>query len=191
MLGLESGYGHWSFDSTNLKLKNDSFGLGTLAGNLFAQPISDGSNYTLNLHLGWNFYGHAAVEAAIHATSWDLFKEDRGGSGFVGGRLAWYPLQLVSSLADRKYDAGVEFGTGYSIAGGPNYGMEGSYVQFGASGEIYVAKSISFALNLRYFIPMWSTYYLDYNQNIKTDASGMSAGWFTATLGVVLHVSPN
>jgi hypothetical protein len=191
MFGLEAGYGGWSIDGSKLKSSQSGLQVGSGEGNSFAQPINDNSHFVLNMHTGWNILGHASIEAAIHATSWNVFDSSRGGSGFVGGRATWYPLQIFLP-ADRKYDVGLEFGAGYSIAGGPTYGAAGPYVAFGLLGEYLVgkARTVGFTLAVRHFVPLWSKFYLDYNNNVSAPADGLSAAWTTVTVGVSLHVSP-
>jgi hypothetical protein len=194
VIGLEGGYGSWGLDASTIKLNDATFvdgdGNEVAAGPAlqgFVQPINEKSNYSLNLHLGWNVLGYASVEAAIHATSWDLMNKQRGGAGFVGGRATIWPMQFFLPK-DRKYDAGLEFGVGYSIAGGPTYGMSGTYVQFGIGGEYLLSPFLGVTANIRHFAPYWSKFYTDFDNNIGTKATSPDGGFTTFTVGINLHV---
>ncbi len=186
LLGLELGGASWSADPSKIVLQDDTTGTSASA---FTAPLNASLRPALNLHLGWNFMGYAAAEAAIHASFWDALNSQRGGAGMVGGRATYFPLQHFKSLRNRSYDAGLEFGGGYSIAGGPTFGMEGHYLAFGVVGEYYLKPFVSLSLFWRYVAQTWGTFYYDFNNNLKESlASAFSAGVNTFGIGVNLHV---
>jgi hypothetical protein len=89
---------------------------------------------------------------------------------------------------DRKYDAGIELGTGYSIAGGPTYGMTGAYFQYGLTGEYLVAPVFGLTLNVRHFNQFWNKFYTDFDNNIGGRATSPGGGFTTVTVGISLHL---
>lgn len=193
LFGLDFGYGSWGINTSKFKYTDPTVGYSPGDVQAFAQTTSNG-NFDINMHLGWNFFGHASLEAVIQGTSWNTFNTERGGAGFGGGRVTWYPLQIFSRLNDRRYDVGLEFGAGYTISGGPStdggptLGMDGYYLAPGIVAEWRVSRTVGFTLGFRYFIANWSKFYLNYNDGIYTPASGVQAGWATVTLGILLHV---
>jgi TolB-like protein len=154
----------------------------------FTAPMDGNWLGGLNLHLGWNVLGYGALEAAIQSSLWSAFNANRGGAGFAGGRATLYPLQFF--LPDRPFDVGVELGGGYSIAGGPTYGMDGTYFQFGITAEYYVSRGVSFEIFYRLMDALWNRFYTDFNNHESFPVSGFHALWNTLGIGVNFHAAP-
>jgi hypothetical protein len=187
MLGLEFGGGPWSVNSSDIVTKSNN-NPALLEGQpaAFAAPLNEGWNPSLNLHLGWNILGHVAVEAAFNTSFWSVTTASRGGSGLVGGRATWYPLQIF--LPHRIFDVGIELGGGYSIAGGPQYGMDGGYFQFGLTAEYYPTPNVSIGAFYRFYQPHWDRFFLDYNNNVSAATPGFTASLNTIGITATIHV---
>jgi hypothetical protein len=192
LLGFEFGGGPWSANPQTLIN-------GAPSGTAFPDqpPIATAQAFTapidgkwlpqLNLHLGWNVLGYGAIEAAFQSCFWNVASSARGGSGLAGGRATIYPFQFI--FPERVFDAGIEFGGGYSIAGGPKYGMDGTYFQFGLTAEYYVARSVSLEAFYRLFTPFWNRFYTDYNNHQSFAVSNFNPSWNSLGIGLNFHVS--
>lgn len=159
ILGLQYGYGLWSFDRAHLGLqvvqsRADGF-------------ISDIQNtHNLGLRLGYNVLGHASIEMAVSATGWNLTEITRGGGGFITGALAWHPLALLWLKEEQRpvpIDLNIYFGAGWGIVG-QRFGMDGLVFQTGFNAEYYFVKSIGVGLYTRGTFMNWSSFYLNYDQ---------------------------
>jgi hypothetical protein len=196
-IGIEGARGGWSADAGKITAGSDGrVGAGPAIG--FASQLDGLTRNGLHLHMGWNVLGHVLIEGAFQTSFWDAFDSaHRGGVGLLGGRLTYFPLEALLHNPRRQYDVGLEFGGGYSIAGGnaadgSAWGMDGKYVQFGASVEWYPAPWFSLSINYRYFLPMWNRFYFDFNNNVTADVKDYSAGWNTLGLGFNFHMAvPN
>ncbi len=200
-IGLEGQTGSWSVDGQQI-ISGSNGALTSEEAYGFADPLNDHWRMGPNLHLGWNVLGHVAIEAAFQTAMWDAFdSQRRGGVGLVGGRVTWYPLQLVQEYVKlphrARYDLGLELGYGYTVgggntvAGGQGFGMAGAYLAYGVDLEGYIEPWVSIVLDWRYYEPYWSTFYLNWNDNVTAPVNGFSAGWNTFGLGVSFHLSAN
>lgn len=194
VLGFDFGYGLWGADpekivagmAADAQFVEDATAQSTARA--FTAPLDKQWRPDINLHLGWNILGYGSIEGVFQMSWWDLFITDRGGTGLIGGRATIYPLQFF--MPNRNFDIGLEGGGGYSIVGGPTYGMDGSYAEFGVTGEYYLGRNISIGLFYRLFLPMWNRFYVDYNNHIDFAVKDFSASWNTLGLALNFHVSP-
>ena len=73
------------------------------------------------LRLGVNIKGYVGIEFNVDAQGWDLFKDERGGLGFVGGGLRLHPVQIAQHwkpvLKDREWDLSLAYSTGWHLLG--------------------------------------------------------------------------
>jgi hypothetical protein len=194
VLGFEFGYGPWGVDPSKIvagaapgSLPAEGYTMQDTAA-AFTNPMNNQWRPALNLHLGWNILGYGSLEGVFQMSWWDVFATSRGGTGLVGGRATIYPLQFF--LPNRSFDVGIEGGGGYTIAGGPTFGMDGTYASFGVTGEYYLGRNISIGLFYRLFLPMWNRFYVDYNNHVNFAVNGFSGSWNTLGIGVNFHVSP-
>ena len=202
-IGLEGQIGSWSVDAGQIvhgSLSDPNGPLTIDEAQGFAGPLDGHWRMGPNLHLGWNVLGHVAIEGAFQTAMWDAFdSQRRGGVGLVGGRVTWYPLQLVQNYVKlphrERYDLGLELGYGYAlgggntVAGGQGFGMAGAYLAYGIDFEGYIEPWVSVELDWRYYTPYWSTFYLDFNNDVTRSITGFSASWNTFGLGVSFHLS--
>lgn len=190
-LALDFGAG--GFDARTDGLSRQ---VGTDAAGGFTSPIHGLWTPAAALRLGWNFFGHALVEGTLTATTWSpMTPADAGGGGFTGGRVTWFPLELahplkIVDLRKRNYDVGVSFGAGYTLLGGPDYGMDGAYLEYGVVGLFYPLKWLSVGLFYRHHQPMLSTFYLHFYDGVKTQVQDYSIGWGTIGLTAGVHFLP-
>lgn len=187
VFGLELTGGPWSAPNDAL---SDATGMPAFDTQNFTSALDGQFRTGVNLHLGWNVLGHAAVEAALQTSFWDVLSGDRGGVGLVGGRATWYPMQLFLE-PDRAYDAGVELGYGWSIGGvakKPARGMDGNYFSVGVTGEYRFAQKFGVGLFYRYFHAGWNKYHTDFDNGQFASADGFAAGWHSLGLSLTLHV---
>ena len=79
------------------------------------------SGFKAGLRFGVNIKGYVGVEFDIDAQGWDLFKEERGGLGFVGGGLRLHPVQIAQHwkpvLKEREWDLSLAYLTGWHLLG--------------------------------------------------------------------------
>lgn len=186
VIGLEGQYGSWNADPNVLSQKGN-IPLGIAQG--FTAPLHEQGIGGLNLHLGWNVLGWASVEAVVQSAVWSPFdRNGTGGGGLVGGRATYFPLQHFLPK-DRQWDVGLEFGGGYSIVGGPEFGMDGKYLATAVTGEFYPVPWFSVAAGYRHFFGFYDKFYYDFADNITSDVDGFSAGWGTFFLGARFHLT--
>lgn len=186
-LGIEGGRGEWEADPAGIVEGSEGrLDLGT--ANAFTAPLHQLTRNGFHLHFGWNILGHAAIEAALQTTTWDLFNGARGGAGFFGGRLTWFPAQIFLP-PDRPYDLGLEVGGGFSIAGGPSFGMDGTYFSYGVMAEYYPVPWFSLGIGYRVLAPSWDRFFLNYDANIDVPVKDFSPSWGTATIAFNFHLA--
>jgi len=133
------------------------------------------SGIRAGLRLGLNIKGYAAIEFDVDAQGWDVFKEERGGLGFVGGGLRLHPVQIAQHwkpiLKDRDWDLSLAYTTGWHLlgqmSGGSGLAYEGSYNQFEFAVEYYVSDLFTVALELPWRIPSYAPHvFTDYEDDI-------------------------
>lgn len=183
-IGLGVGRGWFSVDGDRLSSAAPGF---SEEARLFAQGFDGRHSTTVDLHLGWNVLGHALIELTGGGTGWNPFEKGvRGGAAFGGLRTTWYPLQLVEQLRERKYDAGLELGSGYSVAGGPHYGMMGPYLQLGVQAEYLPLPWLGISAFYRHHFAFWNRFIYNADANDYRSVSGFRAGW--GMIGLALNV---
>jgi hypothetical protein len=191
VLGFEFGGGPFSANSAEI-VGNSKGGVTADQAGPFTTAITSSWLPDLDLHLGYNVLGHVAVEGVFAATGWSLTNSNRGGGGFAGARVTWYPMQIF--FPKRIWDVGIELGGGYSLIGGPppsgspTYGMEGPYFNFALTAEIYPVPNVSIEIFYRYYDLFWNKFFLDYNNNVSVPISNFAASWNVIGLGVNFHI---
>lgn len=186
VVGLEGQYGSWNADPAVLSEKGN---IHPHVARGFSAPIHENGVGGLNLHLGWNVLGWASLEAVVHGSVWAPFdRSGTGGAGFLGARATYFPLQHFLP-EDRQWDVGVELGAGYSIVGGPDYGMDGKYLATAITGEFYPLPWLSVAAGYRHFFAFYDRFYYDFADDITSDVDGFTAGWGAFFLGVRFHLT--
>lgn len=189
VIGLEGARGSWSASADEISSGSDG-SVQRFDAALFTAPLDAQSLWGFNLHLGWNVQGYAAIEAAIQSSAWTPFDANaRGGAGFAGGRVTYFPLQHF--IPKREFDVGIEAGFGYAIAGGPNYGMDGTYASIGAIVEYYPVPWFSLGIGYRYFNAMFDQFFYDYDAGDVRPIDGFSAGWGTMFVATNFHLAPS
>lgn len=119
-------------------------------------------SHTASARFGFNFIGHVSVEAILTGAGWDLLSIERGGGGFLGGVVAWHPLQLFF-YDDRQFDVSVFAGGGWGIVG-EDRGADGIFLTAGASVDYYFNPSVFLGLFYRYIKPEFDKFYVNYEQ---------------------------
>lgn len=193
VIGLEPVTGWWSAPLAELAPASCGESLcldpGTLGA--FTYPIDGQQRQGVNLHLGWNVLGHAAVEVVLQATGWEVMTRSRGGSGQTGLRLTWFPAEALVArewlAPGRVWDVGLELGYGYSIAGGPSFGMDGTYSAIGLSAEWYPIPWFSAGLGVRHVSSAWESFILHFNNGTRWDTPGFVAGQTSLFLAFNFH----
>lgn len=186
VIGLEAQRGTWNADPLLLSRQGH---IPSSAAHAFTAPLHEQGTNGLNLHLGWNVLGWASLEAVLQSAVWSPFERSgTGGAGFLGGRATYFPLQHFLS-EDRQWDVGLEFGGGYSIAGGPDYGMDGKYLAGAITGEFYPVAWLSVAAGYRHFVAFYDRFYYDFADNVTSDVNGFSASWGTFFIGTRFHLT--
>jgi len=130
--------------------------------------------FRTGLRLGVNIKGYVGFEFNVDAQGWDLFKEERGGLGFVGGGLRLHPVQIAQHyepmLTDREWDISLGYSTGWHLLGqqadgGWGRAFEGSYNQFDLVAEYYVTDLFTVALELPWRLPTYDPHvYSNYEE---------------------------
>ena len=134
------------------------------------------NGYGLGVRLGINIMGYAAPEFNIDAQGQNLFKEERGGLGFVGGGLRIHPLKIaeywVPELRNRPWDVNMYAGLGgwhligQQASGNRGRAYEGSFTSFHLAAEYHVTPHFSVGLELPWRFPSYEPYiYFDYQDN--------------------------
>lgn len=191
LVQLQYGPGWWTMDGAKLDTLS-----GTPAGSLFASDLpldpTEGPSHAASLSLAYNILGHASIGADITGTGWNIDNPSRGGAGFVIGKVAWHPLELVFLNKDKRpiaLDFSTFFGVGYGIAGGgrnPNpLGMDGLLFEWGLNVDYFFARFFGVGFFARGVFFNWEKLYVDYNNNQFFPLSAPSGGSFW-TLGLSL-----
>lgn len=185
VIGLEAGRGKWDVPFDPLV----NGGVNPLDAARFQQAFHGLDTNGFGLHFGWNFAGHAAINLAFAGTAWEPFNDSRGGVGYGGLRAQWFPLQLFLTK-DRKFDVALEFGGGYSIAGGPSRGMMGAWFDGGAIVSYMPVKWFSVGLFYRqYFFP-WNNFLYNLSAGDLGDVTNYLATWGTPGIQLGFHFPP-
>jgi len=193
VIGLEGTRGGFSMDGARLAAQ-----VGAGDQLLFTSPLDGRGLWGTGIHLGWNVKGHAAVEAAVDGTGWDLGNNDTaGGAGFAGLRVTWFPAQLAGRFVehrlladDRPFDFGVELGGGYAIAGGPRRGVEGGFIAFGLLAEYYPVPWVSTGLFWRENFGLWKRFVVNYKHDAFVDLHDWTGDYGAFGLAVSFHMQP-
>lgn len=127
-----------------------------------------GSGLSFDLRFGW-LIGPVAPEISLfgHGTF-----DAENGAALPAFQLRFHPLMLVDSLADSPIDASLFFGVGYAIGGYHHEGSEdgkgwdGLGLTFGLGATYELSEKIHLGLDLKFAMPMYSTWIFDYDDDI-------------------------
>lgn len=158
VVSIQYGPGFWGLDQPRLS---------TQVGPALAQTfISDVQNtHTVSIAAAYNIMGHASVGVDLTATGWNLAESYRGGAGYLIGKLAWHPLQLVWLQKERRplsLDLSPYFGVGYGIAG-RSTGMDGVVFETGINVDYFFTKYFGIGFFARFVFLNFNNFYIDYN----------------------------
>lgn len=162
----------------------------------FTSPIHGKWTPNVGFRLGWNVLGHVLIEGTLAGTTWSPFERSlAGGGGLAGGRLTWFPAELskplgLADLRKRQWDVGLAFGGGYTLLGGPTFGMDGGYLDFGGSLEYYPVRWFSVGLSYRHYEALLGKFYFHFTNNETLPVIGYSAGWDVLSFNVAFHLVP-
>ncbi len=130
-----------------------------------------GSGLAIDLRFGY-LIGPVAPEISLFGHgSFDA----ENGAALPTLQLRFHPLMLVDSLADSKFDASVFFGAGYAIGGyhhegdDDGKGWEGIALTFGAGFTYEMSPKIHLGLDLKFAMPMYSTWVYSYDDDITSE----------------------
>lgn len=188
---LQYGPGWWTMDPAKIDAAS-----GTPLGTVFASDLpldpAEAPSHSVSVSLAYNILGHASIGADITGTGWNISDPARGGAGFVIGKVAWHPLELVFLNKEQRpipLDFSTFFGVGYGIAGGgrtPNpLGMDGLLFEWGANIDWFFARFFGLGFFARGVFFNWEKLYTDFNNNQFFALSSPSGGSFW-TLGVAM-----
>ncbi len=197
MFALQYGPGLWDLkrgtlapriaalieDEAESELEHDA------AWNFLGQPVV---SHTVSMSLGYNILGHVTIGADITATGWNLDTIERGGGGFIIGKLAWHPLALIHAITDQRPTLGLDvstfFGVGYGIIGSSR-GMDGAVIEWGGQVDYFFLKYVALGFFWRGVFLNFDKYYIDYeNRDVAGNTLVLNpvSGGSMWTLGVTL-----
>jgi len=170
------------------------------AGNFTINPALDdagyaelvrtdfGSGLAFDIRFGY-LTGPIAPELSL--TGHGTF-DFENGAGYATLGVRFHPMLLVDSLADSKIDASVFVAAGYGIGGyqpsndDDGKGWQGFALTFGLGATYDLSERIRLGLDLRAVMPMYSTFMIDWGDDINADpASTPSTFVFMPTLQIV------
>lgn len=186
VLGFEAQRGTWDLNPATLSEKG---GIPLATAEAFTDPLHAQGTNGLNLHIGWNVLGYAAVEAVLQSGFWEPLEDNlRGGIGLLGARATYFPAQHFFPN-DRLWDVGVEVGGGYAIAGGPTYGMDGKFISGALVGMFYATPWLSVSAGYRHYVTSLNRFFFDYANDVTTRVNGFNGQWGTFFIGTSFHLT--
>lgn len=188
---IQYGPGFWTMDKValdaQLATSHDPGG-----GTQFVNDLPSGASHALNLGIAYNILGHASVGADLTANGWNISEPKRGGAGFVIGKVAWHPLELVFLNKEARpipLDVSTFFGLGYGIVGGGREvnprGMDGLIFEWGANVDWFFTRFFGVGFFARGVFFNWDKLYQDFNNKVFVQLSKPSGGSFW-TFGLTL-----
>jgi hypothetical protein len=204
-LGLGLGYASVSGD-TGIELQNiakdpDSYGPDADLNELVRSDA--GSGFAFNIRMGYNILGVVAIEGDFGASGNNISNGDEveGQAGaFFSVKL--FPFQFFEQFDDRFWDpylfggGGVYF-MGYHPDAHPPYEMANdgrawwpsSAAKYGIGCDFYVGPFMSLGIDLAFIHGFHSTFNIDYDDNITSDAKKSGASFaFQPTIKFNVHV---
>lgn len=180
LFDLRYGAGWWAMDAAHVE-SQVGLGRGAAFVGALAGGRMDQASHTLALSLAYNILGHASVGADFTATGWNVFDASRGGAGFVTGKVAWHPLELVFLKKEQRpipLDVNTSFGVGYGIAGAnqPLFGMDGLVFQWGLEAQYFLARYFGLGAYVKGTFLDWRKFYLDYDNKVFVELPNGSGG---------------
>lgn len=154
----------------------------------------------VGFRLGYNILGHASVGADFTATGWDVFNDNRGGSGYLVGYVAWHPMELFFLKKDERpfgLDFNTHVGLGYGIVGGSQpaaWGMDGIAVQWGFAIDYFLNRYFAVEFFAKVNFLQFDKFYFDWDSAhrggpgaININPRGGGTWWHTG-LALVLRI---
>ncbi len=139
------------------------------------------AGFTPQLKLGVNLFGWAGAEADIAAFGWDVFDQQRGGGGFVGGAFRITPLEIFTYILpdtveipsllprgpvtwkNRPFDLGIYMGGGWGLVG-EDYAYQGGYFKWGFDLKFFVTPQFAVGIDLPFRHTFYEPFrYVDFN----------------------------
>ncbi len=167
LFDIQYGYSVWSMNAPRVS---------GATGEHLVDELASKPAHMLTIGLAYNILGHVSIGADITASGWDVFSPNRGGGGFVVGKIAWHPLQAVFAAMkeDRKFgfDFNTFFGVGYGISGfGPDAdnkrGMDGLIFEWGLQADYFLARYFALGVYVKGIFTSWNKYYLDFENRAQ------------------------
>jgi Outer membrane protein beta-barrel domain len=200
-LTLDGGYALWNKDGLSKKLARSISPADVSL--LVDKQMPDGGFF--GLHLGYNISGHVGIEGSFAIHPWSPFDETRGGAGFMGLALRWFPLQGLLKPS-RQFDISLLAGINYMLMGGGGIqvngvsvdnsgrGFDGIATEFGLSFELYPSKVISLGLTPRIYFLDPARYFTSFNKRNEGGSVALGGGgggsMFTISFSVSFHFEP-
>ncbi|MBL9039509.1 MAG: hypothetical protein JNG84_13400, partial [Archangium sp.] len=138
-LGFQYGPGIWNIDTAKLRSQLPLNPNGDLA-TIFSNEVQN--THTLSLGVAYDILGHASLGVDLTATGWNLPDANRGGAGFLVGRVAWHPLEIVWIKKKKRpvpLDISGFFGVGYGIVG-QRTGIDGLVLEAGFQADYFFTR---------------------------------------------------
>jgi hypothetical protein len=186
MAGIEIGGGPWNASPLQIIAGSKNGFDFTHYASAFSATIDQQWHAAMDLHIGWNFLGFGAVEAALQTSGWNAGSPSSGGAVLAGVRATLLPVEFF--LPDRNWDVGVELGGGYALVGASGYDMDGSYFTFGLTGEYYLTPAFSIGGFYRLFTPFLTRFFIDYATKLSEPVTGFTAYWNTLGVDATWHI---
>jgi hypothetical protein len=155
-LNLQYGPGFFNFSQPDLAAQ-----VGDADATVFVDEFMGWMNHSGSARLGFNLAGHVSVEAVLTGTGWNLQSIERGGGGFLGGVLAWHPLQLFFQDF-RAVDISAFGGAGYGIVG-KSRGADGRFLTWGGTFDYYFSPTFYAGVFYRQILPQFDKFYINYD----------------------------
>ena len=200
-LTIDGGYSLWNKEGLKSKLSRSISGADVSL--LTDQQMPDGGFFAL--HLGYNIGGHVGIEGSFALHPWAPFNDTRGGVGFTGLAVRWFPLQGLLR-PNRQFDfsliGGINYmlmgGGGITVAGAPvdnsGRGFDGIATEFGTTLELYPSKVISLGLTPRIYFMDPARYFTSFNKRDSGGSVALGGGgggsMFSISLSVTFHFEP-
>lgn len=154
-----------------------------------------GSGFAFDIHLGYNFFGYAAIETyAAGNLNMDSGGGKFEGTGYWGFLGRYFPLQHFAGLRDLKFDPSLYFGggfvtwNGYHLEYHPEHkmkGWSGIHYMFGVACDYYLNKSVSVGIDLRFLLPQYKTFYEDWDDDITFEPAGSASSFVFSPMATI------
>ena len=161
-LNLEYGPGFYEFSQPYIAAQLAAQPGGDPAdATIFVDELMAQWHHTGTARLGLDLAGHVSVEAVLTGAGWNVQSPDRGGGGYLGGVLAWHPLQLIFQ-DNRAVDLSAFGGGGYGIVGRTR-GADGLFYTWGGTFDYYFSPTFYVGAFYRRVLPQFDKFYINYD----------------------------